>query len=408
MINTKPEDIGLSSTRLEYLTKSMSEYIEDGRVSGMNVLLARHGKVAYLESIGLLDIAKARPMQENAIFRIFSMTKPVVAVATMMLFEEGYFLLNHPIAEYIPEFRDVKVVIDEFAEETELVDLKRNITIKDLLMHTSGIGGAVPNSLVSQLMKANFCNHLTYCRMGRGTGGIGTLEEGMKKMATVPLFAQPGKAWRYSYGLDLLARLVEIVSGISFAEFIRSRVFEPLGMIDTGYFITSGKADRFSPYYSPTKDDGLVEENGERFVDYTKPPVFMSGSTGLVSTVSDYYRFSQMLLNCGRLGRVRLLSRKSVELIATNHLPDSLLPLEFPHKMYGLGYGFGVGVVTDASKCWYLASTGTYFWGGGGSTLFFIDPSEDLIAIVMPNSDCGGYPEFYFKFLTLVYQSVDD
>jgi CubicO group peptidase (beta-lactamase class C family) len=403
MLNSKlianAKDVDLSSSRLDRLTKAMFEYIGDQKISGMNILLARYGKVAYQESFGLDNISEKRSLRNDTIFRIFSMTKPITVVAVMMLLEEGEILLNDPISKYIPEFNDLRVVTDEFGEQPDFDNTDREITIKDLLMHTSGLSyGFHPDSYIDK----------QYRELDIGSSED-TLEDFVKKISSVPLFAQPGEVWRYSFSIDVLAYLVEVISSIHFNEFIETRIFVPLGMVDTNYYVPPDKLDRFSSFYFPSNEGAFIQASKNEIGDYSTKSAFTPGGTGLVSTISDYYRFSQMLLNNGEFEKVKILSKKSVRLISSNHLPNFLLPLEMPPfgRMDGIGFGFGVAVTIDALQCAYLASDGSYLWGGFNSTLFLIDPSEELIAIVMPNSYCGDDLGFYWKFITLVYQSLD-
>lgn len=398
MKTVDPSDVGLANSRLNRLSNFMRKYVEDGKISGMSILVSRSRKIAYHENFGYADVEDELEIQSNTIFRIFSMTKPITTVAVMMLFEEGKFLLTDPISAYIPEFQNMKVVSDNSRDNPKLLESNRNITIKDLLTHTAGLSyGFYPNSYVDQ-------KYREFDVFSENE----SLKKGVKKISSQPLVTQPGEAWRYSYSSDVLAYLVEVLSGQPFDEFLSSRIFQPLGMVDTGFYLSPEKSIRLSKMYSASDEGGYIELGLEDVGDYSKRPILTCGGTGLVSTISDYYRFSQILLYGGAFEDVRLLSRKSIDLITCNHLGESLLPLELGIQLIGTGYGFGVGVVIDANQTGFLSSNGSFGWGGGDMTLFWIDPIEEVIAIIMPNTLCGNYPEFWWRFLTLVYQAIVD
>jgi len=400
MKNVDPSLVGFDISRLTRLTSSMKKYIDDGKIAGLNVLVSRDGKIAYHENFGYSNIEDGSRIRTDTIFPIFSMTKPITVVAVMMLFEEGKFLLTDPISAYLPEFQDMRVVTDNSSDHPDFIDANRSITIKDLLTHTSGLSyGFYPDSYVDQKYREfDVFNENE------------TLEEGVKKIAIQPLVTQPGEAWRYSYSNEVLAYLIEMFSDKPFDEFLASRIFQPLGMVDTGFYLPTEKLKNLASFYIASEENGFVEAGEEDVGEYSKRPTLTYGGTGLVSTISDFHRFSLMLLNRGRLEDECLLSRKSVSLITCNHLAKSHLPLEvgIHGTLIGMGFGFGVGVIVDANQCGFLASNGSYGWGGGDTTLFWINPEESLIAIIMPNTFCDSYPDFYWKFLTLVHQAIVD
>ena len=396
-----PEKVGLSSARLSRIGPVMQRYVDQHKLAGIVTMIARHGKVAHLERFGMMDLDTAKPMQFDTIFRIYSMTKPITSVALMMLYEEGRFQLNDPVTRFLPEFKKVQV----WMGEGELADPIREITIHDLLTHTAGLSYGVYEDTRVPVDKL-------YDQAGLFDGDI-TLEEMVRRIADLPLVHQPGQAWWYSVATDVVGYLVQVISGMPFDVFLEERILGPLGMEDTGFYVPAGKLDRLATLYGAAEDGGLKELVNTSVVgDYTKPPRLLSGGGGLVSTASDYVRFSQMLLNGGELDGVRLLGRKTVELMTINHLPDALIPIRMaPYDtMHGYGFGLGFRVLMDVAQSGMLGSEGVYRWGGWASTAFFIDPKEELIALLLPQfipSGAARYP-IDSEFQTLVYQALVD
>ena len=356
-------------------------------------MVLRHGKLAYTGTWGMRDVAARDPAEADDIFRIFSMTKPITSVAVMMLYEEGHFFLSDPVGRYLPELADLPVA--KLSEATSADDIpteraRRPMTIQDLLRHTSGLTyGVFSNSVVDSL----------YSR----TGALAqpTLADMVTELGEIPLMYQPGTRWHYSLSTDVLGRLVEVVSGQSFNAFLRERIFEPLGMVDTGFHVPASEHDRFSRSYG--------HEGAERTLTlgdtlgFTRPPTMFSGGGGLVSTAHDYARFAQMLLNGGELDGARILGRKTIELMTVDHLPDGV-PTEFLSP--GWGFGLGFTVKNEAGMDGMPGSVGNYYWYGVQGTSFWVDPEEDLIGIFMiqirPNRDIT----FRRQFKRLVYQAV--
>jgi CubicO group peptidase (beta-lactamase class C family) len=403
-----PEEVGLSSERLERIASTIQRSIDDGRIAGGVSLVARHGKIAYFQAVGSADRDAKKPMRTDSIFRICSMSKPLTSVAVMMLYEEGRFTLNEPVSDFLPEFKNMKVLDPPYPQDKTsppgaLVDAKRPITIFHLLTHTSGLtyGGA-------RLSKA-------YHDAGVTTGLIqqeGTIAEGVKRLATVPLLFQPGDVWEYSLADDVLGRLVEVVSGMPFDKFLEERLFKPLGMKDTCFFLPEEKVARLATAYTYYADkglqpilDGQVVKEGEFDSGYSAdypyrgPRTYFSGGAGLCSTAEDYYRFCQMMLNGGELNGVRIISRKSVELMSQNHVQG---------KLDEFGYGLGFGDTSEPKQLRELGSVGTYYWGGFYYTTFVIDPKEDLIAIFMGQLHPTGGLNLDSKAIRLAYQAIQD
>jgi len=384
-----PEDVGLSSAGLARLGSVMRGEIERGRVPGAVALVARRGRLAYFESYGRRDPRSPDPMARDSIFRIYSMTKPIVSVAAMMLWEEGRFLLSDPIEKYLPELGRRQVAVVRGAE-IELVDAERPITIQDLLRHTSGLtyefrgGGPVHKMYTAERI---------YSRNQSNADQVTAL-------AKLPLLHQPGTKWEYSRSTDVLGRLIEVLSGLTLGEYLQ-RLFAPLGMVDTAFYVPPQEHGRLAEAFAKDPDTGA----GVQLINVHDAPKFESGGGGLVSTAGDYARFLQMLLNGGRLDGVRFLSRKTLELMTADHLgpitgaPDLLLP--------GYGFGLGFAVRLQPGIAHVPGSVGQYFWGGLAGTTFWVDPAEELFAIMLIQ---GPGQRDYFRnlFRDLVYAAFDD
>jgi len=407
-----PEEVGLSSERLERITSAIQRSVDEGRMAGAVALVARHGKLAYFKAIGMADRDAKRPMRTDSIFRICSMSKPITSVAVMTLYEEGRFLLSDPVSDFIPEFKHMKVLDPPYPQDKTsppgaLVDAKRPITIRHLLTHTSGL-----------TYQWNARLGKKYIDAGIGSGLLqqeGTIGDAVKKLATMPLLFQPGDAWEYSLADDVLGYLVERVSGMPLDKFLEERIFKPLRMQDSGFFLPEDKASRLAMAYTYYPDQGLrpildnqVVKEGEfsYSADYPTrgPRTYFSGGGGLCSTAEDYYRFCQMLLNGGELNGARVLSRKSVELISQNHLQGKLEGQIFPLDEFG--YGLGFGVTSEPRFLTELGSVGAYYWGGFYYTAFIIDPKEDMIAVFMAQLHPTGGLNVDSKAIRLAYQAL--
>jgi len=389
-----PEAVGLSSQRLERINKVFEEYVDEGKAAGFVTMVARRGKVAHFECFGMMDIAANKPMRPDAIFRIYSMSKPITSVAVMMLYEEGHFQLNDPVSKFIPEFKDVKVFVKKTAAGVEVTEPKRQITIRDLLRHTSGLAyGLGKETVVDELYQEE--KLLKWDE---------TLEEKVGRLVKLPLADEPGSRWRYSISVDVLGYLVEVISGKRFDVFLEERIFGPLGMKDMGFYVPAEKMGRFAALYERDEEGELGPVDEEYWGRFAKLPAFLSGGGGLVGTTADYMRFCQMLLNGGELDGVRVLGRKTVELMTVNHLAGKLLS-SGPGD--GSGFGLGFGVVMDVAKSGSVGSAGEYSWGGAASTGFWVDPEEELIGIVM--TQVFPYTNRIKEdFKVLTYQAIVD
>jgi len=394
-----PEDVGLSSAGLDHLRGVMQSYVDEGKLGGLITLVARRGKVAHLECHGMMDVEANKPMQPDTILRIYSMTKPITSVAVMMLVEEGLVQLDDPVSEFIPEFKGLKVFAGQTETGVELADLEREMTIWHLLTHTAGLAygvNAEDTPVEDMYRAAEIWDRVWQLRP--------SLQEMVEALAQLPLAHQPGSDWRYSMAHDVIGHLVGVISGMPFDGFLGERVFGPLGMDDTGFFVPETKLDRFAAMYSPPGENGISLLDTPATSPFSRPEKPPGGGGGLVSTVSDYFRFAQMLLNGGQLDGVRLLTPETVQLMTTNRLPDELVPIHFENPWPGMGYGLGFGVLVDAAEAEVSGSEGTYFWLGIGGTSFWVDPTEELIGIMMPQA------LFYFEPIdahrNLAYQAI--
>jgi len=406
---TRPEDVGFSAERLAAIPQFFNSYVERGKLAGVSTLVARHGEVAHFETMGKASLEDGRAMEKDTIFRIYSMTKPITSLALMMLYEEGRFQLTHEVSRYIPAFKDLKVWDGGDADDYKTRALERPMTIRDLLTHTSG--------LTYGFMHAHPVDAL-YRRAdldGARTGDI-TLEEMAARLAEIPLLFSPGTHWSYSMATDVCGYLVEVLSGQTLDAFFASRIFKPLGMVDTGFDVPADKLGRLAANYEkhPTTKVTSLADPGSDASIYARPRRFLSGGGGLVSTMSDYYRFCQMMLNGGVLGGVRLVSRKTVETMTMNHLPDGQTMQEMDRSafsetgMEGAGFGLGFSVIVDPAAAQSVCSAGNYSWGGLASTYFWIDPEEDLIGILMTQlMPSRAYP-LRPQLQQLVYGSMTD
>jgi CubicO group peptidase (beta-lactamase class C family) len=399
---TKPESVGLSSERLDRISKTVQKNIDDKRIAGAVTLVMRHGQVAFFKAQGMQDREAGKPMRPDTIFRICSMSKPITSVAVMILYEEGYFLLEDPISKYLPEFKNPKVLVKPAnGGEPYTIPATREITIRDLLRHTSGLTYNWNADLGPLYKEANVAHGmLPY---------DGTIADSVARLAKQPLLFNPGDRWEYSLSVDVLGRLVEVVSGKPFDEFLRAQIFEPLGMKDTYFFPPDSKLDRLATAYTYYDDKGL-----NRFPDtpvtegpftysadypYRGPKKLFSGGAGLTSTAADYARFCQMMLEGGKLGNTRILSRKSVELMTHDQLGKIGTDQSF---------GLGFGIEGDRGPLTELGTSGSYNWGGFFYTAFSVDPKEQMVVIFMGQLHPTGDLELDRQVHELAYQAIID
>lgn len=399
-----PESVGLSGSRLRLLDRHLQQrYLDAGRLPCALTLIQRHGRIAHLSVQGHMDVERARPLQQDTIFRIYSMTKPITSVAVMMLVEEGLIGLDDPVHRYIPQWRGLGVYETGFIGTFRTRPSAAPMRIVDLLRHTSGLTYGLQQ-------RTNV--DAAYRKFGYGDPAAGsTLEAMIDGLAKIPLECSPGKVWNYSVSTDVLGYLVGKLSGLAFDEFLRQRIFAPLGMVDTGFHVPAEKAARFAACYMATADGRTRLQDDPHASSYLRPPSFISGGGGLVSTAADYLRFCRMLLNGGVLEGTRLLSPKTIELMTANHLPGGkelpeLSVALFSEASYsGVGFGLGFAVTTDPARTLIPGSAGDYSWGGMAGTYFWIDPREQLIVIFMTQLIPSTLYNLRRELRTLVYSA---
>ena len=388
--HAKPESLGLSSLRLQRMSDAFKREIEKGTVPGMTVMVARRGQIGWFEALGKQTPASSAPMAHNSIFRIFSMTKPIVSIGIMMLIEDGHFLLGDPVAKFIPEFADLKVGVENNGK-LDLVPLKRQMTVQDLLRHTSGITyDHTGNGLVQQM----------YQQSRLRSRKISNAEHAAL-VASLPLMCQPGAEWNYSRSTDILGRIIEVVSGKTLSAFLTERILAPLQMAETGFHTGAENADRLA---EPFPTDPWTGDKVQLF-NMLEKPVMESGGGGLVSTTMDYARFSQMLLNGGALDGNRIVGRKTLQLMASDHLGRNV-KVDSPLMPAGHGFGLGFAVRTHQGMAPFPGSPGQFFWSGMAGTFFWIDPAEDMFAVFMMQGP--GQREYIRSMVrNLVYAAVE-
>ncbi len=407
---TSAQAVGMSNARLDRIGPVMESYVAERGVAGISTMVSRRGEVVHAAQFGFQDTEANVAMAPDTIFRIYSMTKPVVSTALMLLHEEGRFQLEHPVAQYLPAFGATKVLGPDGLE-----DQARPMAIRDLLTHTSGLtyDFMADNPAAAAYRDARIMNDAT-----RSLGAL------IDELATLPLAFQPGTRWHYSVGIDVAARLVELLSGESLGDFLQARLFGPLGMLDTGFGVPDDQLGRLSAMYGLPdlvgRDYSAVELMEAALAGFNEridvsatyptdsPDVFQRGGLGLFSTTSDYMKFAQMLAAGGRHGTDRVIGRKTLELMHTNHLPTELLPYELLGlPVPGMGFGLGSRVMVDVAASAGTGSVGEYGWAGAAKTYYWVDPAEELVGVFMSQYMTGMLlPERDFR--SLVYQAIDD
>jgi CubicO group peptidase (beta-lactamase class C family) len=394
-----PSSVGMSKSRLARIDVAMQRYIDRNEVPGVVTLVARRGKIVQFEAYGSRWVEEGAPMETDTIFRIASMTKPITSVALMMLHEEGHFLLTDPISKWMLEYAEMQIAVPSEGEGIgtpyRLITNDTPITVRHILTHTVGFANSYRG-----------LTHGEYAKVSQRQSPEETVGDFVTRMAQVPLNYEPGTKWGYSRATDHCGRLVELISGQTLDEFFRERIFEPLGMDDTHFFLPEAKLDRFVAQYTPGEDGTITLVDAptaeSRFVQ--EPHVYFMGAGGLVSTTADYWRFHQMMLNGGIFKGHRILGRKTVELMTENHTGD------LPIWLRGSGYGFGLGysVMTDRGKAGAMSSEGSYGWGGAFCTYFWVDPVEEVVGIVMTQVRPYTHLNIRQEFEVLVNQAIVD
>lgn len=401
----RPEDVGLSRERLDRIGAHLEgRYVTPGRLPGVQVVVARGDRVAWHGCLGDRDAVESAPTTADTVYRIYSMTKPITTVALLSLYEEGRFQLDDPVGKFLAGWGDLRVWEDGDHLKYRTRPAERPMTVRDLLTHTSGLTyGFMARHPVDALYR-----HRGVERTEPGA----TLETMVDTLATLPLLFSPGTRWSYSVATDVCGRLCEVLTGQRFDEVLAERVLAPLGMRDTGFSVRPDQVDRLAANYQATPDGGLALIDAPRTSTYLAEPTFLSGGGGLVSTAGDYLRFARMLAGGGTLDGVRVLGRRTVQYMASNHLPTggdlaSMGQRVFSETTYeGVGFGLGVSVVIDPVRAQVLCSAGEFGWGGAASTVFWVDPVEDVVVLLltqlMPSST---YP-VRRELRTLVYQAL--
>ena len=390
-----PENVGLSSVFLKRITTAMNKYIDHGQFAGVVVLVARRGKVAYLEKFGWQDLEAKRPMSLDTIFRIYSMTKPITSAAIMMLYEEGKIRLSDPVSNYIPSFKNFRVMQNSNDLKSELISPNREPTVHDLLTHTAGLAyGLDDSSVLDRLYNREIFSQFSNPEF--------SLKDLVRLISELPLAHHPGTAFRYSFSIDILGYIIELISQRPLDDFLKERIFKPLGMADTDFWVPPSKADRLAVVYGPPKEAALSVVESARDSRYLHPAPWFSGGGGLVSTISDYFRFVMMLQNRGSLDGVRLLGRKTVELMLQNHLPEGI----YSDPNRSNGFGIGGAVLLNPGLNPRPGSAGRFGWGGMLNTEWWYDPQEELQCILMTQYMPGFTLPIVEDFAQTVYQAL--
>ena len=396
---------GFDSQRLASVSELVDRYVAEGKLAGAQVQVAHRGEVALRHTVGRADVASDRPLGDDAIYRIYSMTKPITSIALMQLYEQGRVLLEDPVSAYIPEFAEMQVFTGGTPTAPKVRPAQTAMTVKDVLTHASGLtyGFFFQNNLDAM-----------YREDGLGDFQLPdyTLEEGMRRLATKPLAFDPGTAWNYSMSTDVCGRLVEVISGMGLDEYFAEHITGPLGMADTAFHVPADKKHRFTSNYALTPDEPLLIVDSFDASPYLSPPVFLSGGGGLVGTVDDYQRFVDMLLNGGELDGRRIIGRKTLEYMTINHLPEGKTLNELGQSLFseavmeGMGFGLGFSTLVDPARNGAVSSGGEFAWGGAASTAFWVDPAEEITCVfmtqLMPSS---SYP-LRRELKATVYQAL--
>jgi CubicO group peptidase (beta-lactamase class C family) len=400
------EAAGFDERRLERITEHFEDrYVASGKIAGCQITVARGDHVAYFRSLGLMDREREKPVAPDTIWRIYSMTKPITSVALMQLYEQGAFLLTDPVDRFIPSWKGLKVAVQEGGQVVDLVEPDRPISVRDALMHMTGL---------PSFMASDDPIDRAFAAERREVGSKATLESVCEILSHHPLKFQPGTQWNYGLSTDICARLVEILSGQPFDEYLANEIFAPLGMVDTGFFVPDASADRFSANYERRPGEAPALGDDPETSTFRRRPSYFSGAGGLVSTTPDYLRFARMLVQRGELDGHRILGRKTLELMTVNHLPGGRDLTQLASGGFGeagftgVGFGLGVAVGQGPGATSMAGSAGEFYWGGAASTAFWVDPVEDLTVIfmtqVMPSV---AYP-FRAQLRSLVYQALAD
>ena len=401
LANTDAQAAGFSERRLNRITDHLRErYIKSGKIAGCQVAVSRHGQLAYHQCLGQMDRERGRALEEDTIFRIYSMTKPITSVALMQLYEQGHFQLNDPVHRHLPGWEQQRVWVSGEGEGMELKAPEGPTTFRHLLMHTAGLSYGASNHPVDKVYRAE--------RVRRDQGE--DLEGFAAKLARVPLYFSPGERWMYSYATDVCGRLVEVLSGQPLDEYFAEHIFEPLGMTDTAFSVSADKAHRFAANYERGPDKSLKLLDDPEKSAYLSHPTFFSGGGGLTGTTADYLRFCEMLRRGGELDGARIIGPRTLALMHQNHLPGDLATMAagaFSETAYD-GVGFGLGFATSLSNvATGSLGAGDYYWGGAASTIFWVDPVEDLAVVFMTQLMPSATFNFRGQLKNIIYGAIE-
>jgi CubicO group peptidase (beta-lactamase class C family) len=404
-IEAAPEDVGMSTAGLRNVSGLVQRYIDDGKLPGAISLVARRGKVVHFETYGNMDAERSKPMRSDTIFRFYSMTKPIASVGLMMLYEQGKFQLEDAASKFIPELQGLKVFAGGTADRYQVREAAREMTVRDLLMHTSGLVARDTQSPVGEL----------YRRAGfAGADSQFTLTEMVRRLSAIPLGVDPGSQWIYGISTDLVGYLCEVLTGLPFERYLEEQILGPLGMVDTSFSVPESKVDRFAANYAPragTPRYRLVDDPLSS--PYTRPRTYFSGSGGLVSTAADYLRFCRMLSNGGHLEGVRIIGPRTLRLMTINHLPGgkdlaAMAQTAGETAREGVGFGLGFAVLIDQAVAQIIGTPGEFYWGGAASTAFFVNPVEDLIMIFLTQLRPSSTYPLRRELRATIYSAITD
>jgi CubicO group peptidase (beta-lactamase class C family) len=381
LLEASPEEESMSSSRLANLSHLVQRYLDERKLPGALSLVARGGKIVHFQTYGNMDDERGKPVQADTIFRFYSMTKPIASVGLMMLYEEGRFQLEDPVSRFIPELKNLRVFASGTADSLATREPTREMSVRDVLMHTSGLVARDTTSPVGDL----------YRRAGlRGSDSDFPLAELPQKLSRIPLQVDPGTQWIYGISTDLVGLLCQVISGLPFDQYLQERILGPLGMVDTAFSVPEDKVERFASCYGPAAGSNprysLVDDAVTS--GFARPRTYFSGAGGIVSTAGDYYRFCNMLLNGGELNGVRILGPRTLSLMTMNHLPGgrdlaSVAQSAGETGREGIGFGLGFAMLLDPTVAQIMGTPGEYYWGGAASTAFFVNPKEELIMLFL-------------------------
>ena len=401
---------GFDGNRLNRVTELCDRYVSDNKFPCAQVQISHRGEVVLRHTVGKADIETGRALQDNSVFRIYSMTKPITSIALMQLYEQGLFLLEDKVEKFLPEFSDPQVLIGGSYLNPVLRPAQTPLTMRDMLMHTSGLTYAFHFS--NNLDKMYRSSNLGSIAMRLNDDQQPNLEETVKRLSEMPLLFDPGTSWNYSMSTDVCGRLVEVISGIFLDEYISQHITTPLGMIDTAFQVSDENIDRFTSNYAFTKENPLTRIDNWESSHYLAKPTFLSGGGGLVSTTDDYQRFVTMLMNGGELEGKRVIGRKTLEFMTSNHLPNQTTLNDFGQStfsetaMEGMGFGLGFSVLQDPIANAALGSQGQFAWGGAASTRFWVDPKEELTCVFMTQFMPSSFYPIRRELKAVVYQAL--